>query len=102
MNLKEEVIRIIRAPDIDTACKKVNEFFRKQRMFRVSKATNELVDKFLRDFESLTMYLQYPKGFVPMTVNVSENMNKQLKTRLSPIVVSRKFLQLKAISISGV
>ncbi len=85
LDLKMRVCSIIRVPDIDLACHRVNEFVREQSRFRTSQTTNELVDKFLRDFESLTEYLQHPHGFVPTTVNVSENMNKQLKDRLKPM-----------------
>ena len=31
------------------------------------------------------MYLQYPKGYIPTTVNVSENINRQLKSKLKPM-----------------
>jgi len=85
LSLKLCVCSIIRVPDIDLSCHRVNEFAREQNRFRTSETTNELVDKFLRDFESLTEYLQHPRGFVPTTVNVSENMNKQLKDRLKPM-----------------
>jgi len=85
LNLKMRVCSIIRVSDIDIACHRANEFASEQNRFRTSQATNELVDKFIRDFESLTEYLQHPIGFVPTTVNVSENMNKQLKDRLKPM-----------------
>ena len=85
IHLKHRVCLIIRVPDIHLACERVNEFHREQNRFRTSAITSELVDKVLRDFECLTMYLQYPKGFVPTTVNVAENMNKQLKDRIKPM-----------------
>lgn len=85
LDLRGRVCSIIRVPDIDLACQRVSEFHREQHRFRTSAITTELVEKFLRDFECLTMYLQYPKGFVPTTVNVAENMNKQLKDRLTPM-----------------
>lgn len=83
--LRHRVCSIIRIPDIDLAIHRVSVFAREQNRFRISETTGELVDKFLRDFESLTEYLQHPKGFVPTTVNVSENVNKQLKDRLKPM-----------------
>ena len=83
--LKSCVCSIIRVPDIDLACRRMNMFHREQQRYCVSEITEELSKKFLRDFECLTMYLQYPKGFVPTTVNVSENINKQLKDRFKPM-----------------
>lgn len=83
--LKGRVCSIIRVPDIGLACQRVNAFHRERQRYCVSDITEELSQKFLRDFECLTMYLQYPRGFVPTTVNVSENMNKQLKDRLTPM-----------------
>lgn len=85
LDLKMHICSIIRVPDIDLACHRVNIFMREQNRFRTSATTNELVDKFIRDYESLTEYLQHPTGFVPTTVNVSENINKQLKDRLKPM-----------------
>jgi len=82
MKLKEKVWTIIRAPTIDLACEKMNEFMRLKTQFETSLTTKELVWKFIRDYEQLTMYLQYKKGLVPTTSNVAENMNKQLKSRL--------------------
>lgn len=85
LELQSRVCSIIRVDDIDLACRRVNDFSREQNRFRISATTNELVDKFIRDFESLTEYLQHPRGFVPTTVNLSENINKQLKDRLKPM-----------------
>ena len=85
IHLRHRVCLIIRVPDIDLACQRVNEFHREQNRFRTSTVTSELVDKVFRDFENLTMYLQYPKGYVPTTANVSENINKQLKDRIKPM-----------------
>lgn len=82
IRLKDEICCIIRVSTIEEAISKMNRFMKKQKQFRGSKNMNYLLDRFIRDFEELTMYLQYPKGFVPTTVNVSENMNKQLKDRL--------------------
>lgn len=84
-DLRGRVCSIIRVPDIELACQRVNDFFKEQNRFKISVITTELVEKFLRDFECLTMYLQYPKGFVPTTVNVAENINKQLKDRIKPM-----------------
>ncbi len=98
--LKKTVIYIIRSRSIEVACKRANTFFSAQQQYRTSKTTNLLVDKFIRDFERLTVYLQYPKGFVPTTVNVSENINSQLKSRLSSmcgfqtIVSAQSYLNL--------
>lgn len=85
LDLKLRVCSIIRVPTIDLACMRASIFFRERNRFKTSIATTELVDKFIRDFESLTEYLQHPHGFVPTTVNVSENINKQLKDRLKPM-----------------
>jgi len=85
LDLKMRACSIIRVPTIDLACRRINDFAREQNRFKTSVATTELTDKLIRDFESLTEYLQHPKGFVPTTVNVSENMNKQLKDRLKPM-----------------
>ena len=85
LDLKMRVCSIIRVPDIDLACTRAAQFFREQNRFKTSVVTTELVGKFIRDYESLTEYLQHPRGFVPTTVNVSENMNKQLKDRLTPM-----------------
>jgi len=85
LKLKEIICLIIRAGTIDTAIRRMNDFMRIQHTFRISANMNYLVDRFIRDFEQLTMYLQYPKGLVPTTVNIVENMNKQLKDRLKPM-----------------
>lgn len=82
IELKRRVCMIIRAPTIDLACERMNEFMRWKFQFETSLAMRELVSKFIRDYEQLTMYLQYEKGLVPTTSNVAENMNKQLKDRL--------------------
>lgn len=80
--LKGKICRIICADRIEMALLGMNEFMRTQEQWRTSTIMDYLVNRFIRDFESLTMYLQYPKGFVPRTVNIAENMNKQLKDRL--------------------
>ncbi|MCK5472246.1 transposase [Candidatus Gracilibacteria bacterium] len=80
--LKNRICSIIYASDIGLACKRMNDFMVNQNQFRISKTMNELSDKFIRDFEQLTMYLQYPKGYVPRTSNMVEGMNRQLKGRL--------------------
>ena len=85
LELKRRVWMIIRAPTIDLSCERMNFFVKTKRQFETSKTMNELVGKFLRDFEQLTMYLQYEKGLVPTTSNVVENLNKQLKDRLKPM-----------------
>lgn len=85
LDLKKCISLIICVPEIDIACHRVNNFMREQNRFRTSQTTNALVDKFIRDYESLTEYLQHPTGFVPTTVNISENINKQLKDRLKPM-----------------
>jgi hypothetical protein len=85
IELKRRVCMVIRVPDIQLACRRVNEFHREQNRFRTSALASELVDKLFREFENLTMYLQYPKGFLPTTVNVSENINKQIKERFKPM-----------------
>lgn len=85
LHLKHRVCLVIRVSDIHLACERMNEFHREQNRFRTSTMKSELVDKVIRDFENLTMYLQYPKGFIPTTVNVSENINKQLKDRFKPM-----------------
>ena len=83
MELKGEIYRIICAENIDSALTQMNEFMKTQNQWRTSPIMNYLVDRFIRDFEALTMYLQYPRGFVPRTANISENINKQLKDRLT-------------------
>lgn len=83
--LKNQVCSIICTDDIDTAITRMNIFVREQNRFRTSAVTDELTTKFIRDFEHLTMYLQYPKGYVPRTVNFVENINKQLKDRTKPM-----------------
>lgn len=80
--LKNEICTIICAKELDSALIGMNEFMATQKQWRTSAEMDYLLDRFIRDFESLTMYLQYPKGFVPRTVNVAENMNRQLKNRL--------------------
>lgn len=85
LELKSRVCSMIRVPDIDLACSRAAQFAREQNKFKTSAVTTELVEKFLRNFENLVLYLQHPKGFVPTTVNVGENMNKQLKDRLTPM-----------------
>lgn len=87
LELKRRVWTIIRSPDIDLACGRMNEFVLNKAQFEKSAVTVELVFKFLRDFEQLTMYLQYPRGLVPPTSNVSENMNQQLKNRLRSMCI---------------
>jgi len=82
IELKIRIVHIIKSADIEQAILKMSEFVKEQNKFRTSKTMNYLVDRFLRDFEELTMYLQYPKGLVPTTANVAENMNRQLKDRL--------------------
>lgn len=82
IRLKDEIWRIIRVDTIEEAIAKMNWFMKRADERRTSANMKYLVDRFIRDFEELTIYLQYPKGFVPITVNVSENMNKQLKDRL--------------------
>lgn len=100
INLKSHVWTIIRAPDIEEACKRMNDFVFNKSQFETSFITAELVGKFLRDFEQLTMYLQYPKGEVPSTSNIAENMNHQLKNRLrsmcsfQTIVSAENYLKL--------
>lgn len=83
--LKNHVCEIICAGDIDVAITRMGVFLREQNRFRTSEITDELTTKFIRDFEHLTMYLQYPKGYVPRTVNFVENINKQLKDRTKPM-----------------
>jgi hypothetical protein len=83
--LRGRVCSIIHGPDIELACQRVNAFHRERQRYCVSEITEELSERFLRDFECLTMYLQYPRGFVPTTVNVAENVNKQLKDRIKPM-----------------
>jgi hypothetical protein len=85
LELKRRVWLIIRSPEIEIACQRMNEFVQNKGKFENSMVMKELVFKFLRDFEQLTMYLQYPKGQVPPTSNISENMNYQLKNRLRSI-----------------
>lgn len=82
LELKGRVWTIIRSPSIEIACQRMNGFVVNRAQFETSITMNELVFKFLRDFEQLTMYLQYPKGLVPTTSNIAENMNSQLKNRL--------------------
>jgi len=86
---REQMIRlqgiiwsIIRAKTIEEAVNRMNDFMKIRNQFLTSKNMKYLVSRFIRDFEQLTMYLQYPKRYIPTTVNVSENMNKQLKNRL--------------------
>jgi hypothetical protein len=83
--LKGTACSIICADDIDTAIIRIGAFLREQNRFRTSEITHELTTKFIRDFERLTMYLQYPKGYVPRTVNFCENINKQFKDRVKPM-----------------
>jgi len=83
--LRMRICLIIRVPTIDIACQRVGEFAREKNRFKTSEATAELVEKFLANFEYLTEYLQHPKGWMPTTVNVCENMNKQLKDRIGPM-----------------
>ena len=83
LKLKDSICRIICASDIDSALLQMNEFMVFQNQWKISPVMNYLVTRFIRDFAALTMYLQYPKGFIPRTANVSENMNKQLKDRLT-------------------
>lgn len=80
--LKREIISIIKSKHIDESIFRMGIFLDKQNQFRISSNMDYLVNRFLRDFEHLTMYLQYPKGLIPTTINVAENMNKQLKDRL--------------------
>lgn len=100
LELKRRIWMIIRSPKIEMACQRVNEFVRNKSEFETSSTTTELVGKFLRDFEQLTMYLQYPKGLVPLTSNIAENMNHQLKHRLrqmcsfQSIVSAENYLKL--------
>lgn len=100
IELKNRVCSIIRVPNIDLACRRMNDFVRDQNQFRITETLNELIDKFLKNFEVLTMYLQYPKGYVPCTSNVVEGMNSQLKSRLKPmcmfqsIVSAENYLKL--------
>ena len=83
--LKMRVCLIIRIPDITIACERMNVFAKEQNKFRTSKAMDELVDRFIANFEYLVEYLQHPKGWIPRTVNVCENLNKQLKDRTKPM-----------------
>jgi hypothetical protein len=85
MDLRMRVCLIIRVPTIDIACQRITEFIREKNQFKISKATTELVEKFIKNFEYLTEYLQHPRGWIPTTVNVCENMNKQLKDRTDPM-----------------
>jgi hypothetical protein len=80
--LKELITAIIRAPQIEQAIISMGAFVREQNKFRTSETMDYLVNRFIRDFEQLTMYLQYKKDFVPKTANLAENMNRQLKGRL--------------------
>lgn len=83
--LKMRVCSIIRIPDITLACERMNAFAREHHKFRTSEVTDTLVTKFIGNYEYLTEYLQHPKGWMPRTVNVSENLNKQLKDRTGPM-----------------
>lgn len=93
VDLKREIVSIVRASNIDQAILGVSRFAKEQEKYRGTKNMDYLVNRFLRDFEELTMYLQYKKGFVPTTINVSENMNSQLKARIKPM---RGFRSIKS------
>lgn len=93
IELKGRIVHIIKAPDIEPAIVRMSEFVREQNKFRTSQTMNYLVDRFLRDFEELTMYLQYPKGLVPTTANLAECINNQLKARIKSI---RGFQSIKS------
>lgn len=82
LKLKSHICFIIRAKTIDEALESMNEFILTGKEWHTSEIMHYLVNRFIRDFEELTMYLQYPKGFVPTTINVAENLNGQLKSRL--------------------
>ena len=100
IELKNRVCSIIRVNDIELAIRRMNEFARNKNRFITSKTTQELIDKFMANFENLTMFLQYPKNFVPTTVNISENMNNQLKMRFKPmnsfqsVITAENYLKL--------
>lgn len=79
--LKSRIWFIIRAHTIEESIGRMDEFLLIQKFFQTSEVMEYLVNRFIRDFEELTTYLQYPKGFVPSTSNVAENMNGQLKAR---------------------
>lgn len=81
--LKRKILFVIRADTIDESLFRMSQFMDQIHSFRTSSNMDYLVNRFLRDFECLTMYLQYPKGLIPTTINVAENMNKQLKDRLT-------------------
>lgn len=83
--LKSEVCFCIRAKNILAACKRFAKLDEEKDRFIVSEATDVLFQKFENNFHNLVTYLHYPKGFVPTTVNVAENINKQLKDRLKPM-----------------
>ncbi len=85
LDLKMRVCSIIRIPSIHVSCERMSTFVREKNRFKKSKATSELVEKFIANYEYLVEYLQHPKGWIPTTVNVSENINKQLKDRLNPM-----------------
>ena len=83
--LKNKVCDCIRANTITEACHRMNWLFENKDQFVDSPKTKYLFQKLENNFHNLVTYLRYPKGFVPTTSNVVENMNKQLKDRLKPM-----------------
>ena len=81
INLRNQISAIIKAPDIDLACDRLNRFLDNKQQFGNSVTMQYLIKRLICDFENLTMYLQYPKGLLPRTIGVCEGMNQQLKAR---------------------
>jgi len=80
--LKNRIQFIIKSPNIELSINRMSDFIKEKSFWKTSITMNYLIERFVRDFEELTMYLQYPQGLVPNTSNISENLNKQLKDRL--------------------